>query len=115
MNGPFVISKRGILLAGLYFSQNIQRLGLFKSLEYLNEKLFCDSQLILNQIAVVSGWGNIFQYSRELTQKILLTFNVFGKKLRKLKVNIANDKCTDLGIATDPKMQLCAGGYKGKS
>jgi hypothetical protein len=49
-----------------------------------------------------------------LTIKILETFNLFSKKLRKLKVNIANDKCTELGIAIDPTMQLCAGGYKGK-
>ena len=69
---------------------------------------------MINQIAVVSGWGKTFDYSRELTIKILETFNLFSKKLRKLNVNIANDKCTELGIVVDPTMQLCAGGYKGK-
>jgi len=67
-----------------------------------------------NARAVVSGWGKTFDYSRELTIKILETFNLFSKKLRKLKVNIANNKCTELGIVVDPTMQLCAGGYKGE-
>ena len=67
-----------------------------------------------DKLAVVSGWGKIFEFSRELTIAILERNNVLSKKLRKLNVKIANKKCTGTPITADQKNQLCAGGEKGK-
>ena len=67
-----------------------------------------------DKFAVVSGWGKTFEFGRELTLAILERNNVLTKKLRKLKVKIANKKCTGTPITVDQKSQLCAGGEKGK-
>ena len=39
---------------------------------------------------------------------------MLSKKLKKLTVKIANNKCTGTPIVADQKNQLCAGGEKGK-
>ena len=67
-----------------------------------------------NKKAIVSGWGDFRNFGIEFTRRYLNKYNVVSKPLRKLEVNIANEKCKPGDqITINPNIQLCAGGEKG--
>ena len=64
--------------------------------------------------AMVSGWGKFRTFNRNFTKRFLRRHKTNSKILRKLQVEIANEKCTsDNPVSIDPQIQLCAGGDKG--
>ena len=62
---------------------------------------------------MVTGWGRTTNDATE-SQNIFLTHKVSSPTLQKLKIPIANEKCSEEDFFTiDEKIQLCAGGKDG--
>ena len=63
---------------------------------------------------LITGWGRTTNDAIE-NQKTFLQHKVSSETLQKLKIPIANEKCTEDNLFTiNKRIQLCAGGKDGK-